>query len=430
MALSTQGYKGTRDFYPEDKRIQKYIFSKLREVVESFGYQEYDAPLLESLDIYAAKSGDEIVNEQLYSFQDKKGRKLAIRPEMTPSVSRMVAARRQELPYPLRWYSLPNLWRYERPQAGRLREHWQLNVDIFGVEGIEADYEIILVADSILKAFGAETEMYAIKINSRQLMSKLLDNQGIKGESQKLAMRYLDNYRKLENDKNRKEFLHKAAKNKDEPLKIHKAVGAIAGKDGSLQTAVKGGEDSKKLRELWQMLDDAGVKTVIDPFISRGLDYYTDIVFEVFDTDPENARAIAGGGRYDGLVGLFGVDPVPTVGFAIGDVTLQKFLELHGLLPELKPETDAGVILIGDVFKDADKMVTKLREAGARLAVDTSSRKLDAQLRSAVKSGVSFVIFIGEEEIAASNYKVRNLKNGEELALNAAQTAETLKSRR
>jgi histidyl-tRNA synthetase len=430
MALSTQGYKGTRDFYPEDKRVQKYIFGKLREVVESFGYQEYDAPLLESLEIYAAKSGDEIVNEQLYSFEDKKGRKLAIRPEMTPSVSRMVAARRQELPYPLRWYSLPNLWRYERPQAGRLREHWQLNVDIFGVEGTEAEYEIILLADAILKSFGADTDMYAIKINSRQLMSKLLEDQGIKGEPQKLAMKYLDNYLKLENDKNRKDFLHTNTKNKEESLKIHKAVEAIAGKEGSLQAALKDDKNSKKLRELWQMLDDAGVKAVIDPFISRGLDYYTDIVFEVFDNHKDNNRSMFGGGRYDGLVGLFGVDPVPTVGFGMGDVTLQRFLELHGLLPQLKPETEAVVILIGDVFKDAANMVTKLRSNGANVAVDTSGRKLDAQLRSAVKSGVPFVIFLGEQEISASNYKIRNLKTGEELVLGASQAAETLKSRR
>jgi histidyl-tRNA synthetase len=150
MSLSTQPYKGARDFYPEDKRAQKYMFSILRKVVESFGYQEYDAPILEPLDIYLAKSGEEIINEQLYSFEDKGERKVAIRPEMTPSVSRMVAGRRQELAYPLRLYSIPNLWRYERPQAGRLREHWQLNVDLFGISGIEADHEIIVIADTIL----------------------------------------------------------------------------------------------------------------------------------------------------------------------------------------------------------------------------------------------------------------------------------------
>jgi histidyl-tRNA synthetase len=430
MALSTQGYKGTRDFYPPDKRLQKFIFGKLREVVESFGYQEYDAPLLESLEIYAAKSGQEIVSEQLYSFEDKKGRQLAIRPEMTPSVSRMVAARRQELPYPLRWYSIPNLWRYERPQAGRLREHWQLNVDIFGVEGLAADFEIILIADTILKSFNATDDMYSIKINSRRLMAKLLEAEGIKGQQQPIAMRYLDNYKKLAGEKERNDFLKKATASAEQAGKIHEAIEAVAGKSGSLQAAVQNSQDSRALRELLSMLKDSGVNAVIDPFVSRGLDYYTDIVFEVFDNHKENNRSMFGGGRYDGLVSLFGVEPLPTVGFGMGDVTLQRFLDLHGLLPNLKPETDAVVILIGDVFKAASEMVAELRGLGARLAVDSSGRKLDVQLRSAVKSGVPFVIFLGSEEIAGSNFKLRNLKSGEEMVLATRQAADTLNSRR
>ncbi|MGH7241481.1 MAG: ATP phosphoribosyltransferase regulatory subunit, partial [Candidatus Saccharimonadales bacterium] len=174
MALSTQPYKGARDFYHEDKRLQKYMFSKLRTVAESFGYEEYDAPILEPLELYLAKTGEEIVNEQTYVFEDRGERKVVIRPEMTPTVSRMVAAKRQELAYPLRWYSIPNLWRYERPQKGRLREHWQLNVDIFGVAGIEAEYEIIQLADQIFKSFGARADMYTIKLNSRKLMDYLL----------------------------------------------------------------------------------------------------------------------------------------------------------------------------------------------------------------------------------------------------------------
>ena len=156
MALSTQPYKGARDFYPEDKRLQKYMFGVWRTVAERFGYEEYDAPILEPLDIYLAKSGDEIVNEQTYLFEDRGGRKVVIRPEMTPTVSRMVAAKRQELAYPLRWYSIPNLWRYERPQRGRLREHWQLNVDIFGVKDTSAELEIITLVDAVLQEFGAK----------------------------------------------------------------------------------------------------------------------------------------------------------------------------------------------------------------------------------------------------------------------------------
>jgi histidyl-tRNA synthetase len=349
---------------------------------------------------------------------------------MTPSVSRMVAARRQELPYPLRWYSIPNLWRYERPQAGRLREHWQLNVDIFGVEGLAADFEIILIADTILKSFNSTDDMYSIKINSRRLMAKLLEVEGIKGQQQPIAMRYLDNYKKLAGEKERNDFLKKATASAEQAGKIYGAIEAVAGKSGSLQAAVQNSQDSRALRELLSMLKDSGVNAVIDPFVSRGLDYYTDIVFEVFDNHKENNRSMFGGGRYDGLVGLFGVEPLPTVGFGMGDVTLQRFLDLHGLLPNLKPETDAVVILIGDVFKAASEMVAELRGLGARLAVDSSGRKLDVQLRSAVKSGVPFVIFLGSEEIAGSNFKLRNLKSGEEMVLATRQAADTLNSRR
>src|SRR4051812_20586936 len=166
MALSKQPYKGARDFYPPDKRLQKYMFGVWREVCEKFGYEEYDAPILEPLDIYLAKTGEEIVNEQTYTFKDRGGREVVIRPEMTPTVSRMVAAKRQELSYPLRWYSIPNLWRYERPQRGRLREHWQLNVDIFGVADYSAESEIITLVDTIFKSFGARHDMYEIRLNS------------------------------------------------------------------------------------------------------------------------------------------------------------------------------------------------------------------------------------------------------------------------
>src|SRR3990167_4836482 len=172
--LGTQPYKGTRDFYPADMWIQNYIFKVWRSVAERYGYEEYAAALLELTDLYRAKTGEEIVNEQSYTFTDRGGREVTIRPEMTPSVARMVAARQQELAYPLRWYSIANFWRYEQPQRGRLREHYQLNVDIFGVDSIEGDFEIIRTAENIMRAFGAEDSMFTIRINSRQLMSLLL----------------------------------------------------------------------------------------------------------------------------------------------------------------------------------------------------------------------------------------------------------------
>ena len=412
MSLNTQPYKGARDFYPEDKRLQKYMFGKLRQVVESFGYQEYDAPILESFEIYAAKSGEEIVNEQLYSFEDKGGRKVAIRPEMTPTVSRMVAGRRQELAYPLRWYSIPNLWRYERPQRGRLREHWQLNVDIFGVETIEADYEIINVADKVLKAFGATPAMYQIRINSRVATDKSLNDMGLNAKQKAAAMHLIDKVSKMEAG------AFKAA--------LQEAVGKEKAEQVStwLNSPLDPPADVKSLLS---MLSLAGVSNAVyDRSVMRGFDYYTDIVFEVYDTNPENNRSMFGGGRYDGLVGLFGVDPVPTVGFGMGDVTLQNFLDSHNLLPELKPETDAIVILIGDVFKDAQPVIRTLRDKGVNLAVDFSGRKMDMQLKHAVKSGTRYALFIGEEELSTGKYKLRDLAKGEEQQLSLEHVIETL----
>ena len=197
--LSTQPYKGARDFYPEDKRIQKYMFNVLRSVVEQYGYEEYDSPILESLDLYKAKSGEEIVNEQTYNFVDRGGRAVAIRPEMTPSVSRLVAGRRQESAYPLRWYSLPNLWRYERPQKGRLREHWQLNVDVFGIESEHAEVELIQIADSIFRNFGATPDQYAIKVNSRKFVNYLfIDYFKLNKEAANKVIKLVDRMHKLE----------------------------------------------------------------------------------------------------------------------------------------------------------------------------------------------------------------------------------------
>jgi histidyl-tRNA synthetase len=416
MSLSTQPYKGARDFYPEDKRIQKYMFSKLRQVVESFGYQEYDAPIIEPTDLYLSKSSDEIVSEQTYSFTDRGGRNVTLRPEMTPTVSRMVAGKRQELAYPLRWYSIPDLWRYERPQAGRLRQHYQLNVDLFGIAGIEADHEIIAIADAILKNFGAQEQDYQIRLNSRLHLEGVFDELDLSVDQRKTLLTLIDKRAKIDAGAFEKLFYEKL-----EEQKAKKLLGYLNDVH----------QLPPKIAELIDLLSASGIKNAIfDPSLARGFDYYTDIVFEVFDTHPENNRSMFGGGRYDGLVGLFGVDTVPTVGFGMGDVTLQRFLELHNLLPELAPETDAVVIIIGDQYTAAQKILNELRAEGARLAVDSSGRKIDAQIRSAVKSGVPFVLFIGEEEIKNATFKLRNLKRGEELHLPAKQVAETLTARR
>jgi histidyl-tRNA synthetase len=417
MSLSTQPYKGARDFYPEDKRVQKFMFNTMRRVVESFGYQEYDAPIVEPIELYLSKTSEEIVTEQTYNFLDRGERHVTLRPEMTPTVSRMVAAKRQELSYPLRWYSIPNLWRYERPQHGRLREHWQLNVDIFGVSGIEADHEIILVADSILKAFGAKRDMYEIRVNSRALTNwLLLEYLRLEYTQAAAVTRLIDRMHKMPE----KEF----ASHIDALLgQAQKEAGVLqhlisilnVKKIADLPLVTQQHPAVAELERLMKMLGDAGVKNaVFDITLMRGFDYYTNIVFEVFDTAPENNRSMFGGGRYDGLVELFGVDALPTVGFGMGDVTLQNFLQVHHLLPLIHPETDAVAILIKDVYAKAQPALKAMRAEGARIAVDATDRKLDAKIKAAAKAGIPFVIFIGEEELQSQRFKLKNLHNGQE----------------
>lgn len=424
MPLSTKPYKGARDFYPEDKRLQKYVFGVWRRVCESFGYEEYDAPILEPLEIYLAKTGQEIVTEQTYLFKDRGGRELVIRPEMTPTVSRMVAAKRQELGYPLRWYSIPNLWRYERPQRGRLREHWQLNVDIFGVQDIGAEYEVITLVDAMFKAFGADPGMYEIRLNSRRLVDDALSGYlGLSKEEVHDVSKLVDKMHKMERSK----FISAvdaALKSKSrEAGTAEKLLGLLDAKDfKSLPAELQGHPSVDELKRMLNMLSKAGIdNTRFDVTLMRGFDYYTDIVFEVFDKHPDNNRSMLGGGRYDGLVGLFGVAPVPTVGFGWGDVTLLNFLELHGLTPDLAPATQLYVVLAGDVAAAAQKTVAALRKGGLNVAVDLSGRKLGDQIKTADKKGVSYVLVIGEDELRAGEYTLKQLASGKERKLTVAE---------
>jgi histidyl-tRNA synthetase len=417
MSLSTQPYKGARDFYPEDKRVQKFMFNTIRRVVEGFGYQEYDAPIIEPIELYLSKTSEEIVAEQTYNFMDRGGRHVTLRPEMTPTVSRMVAAKRQELPYPLRWYSIPNLWRYERPQHGRLREHWQLNVDIFGVPGMEADHEIILVADSILKAFGSKTDMYEVRVSSRALINWLLLEYLRFEYSQAISLtRLIDRMHKMPE----KEFMgHVDAfltdSQKEAGILRHLMALLKVKKIAELPLVTQQHPAVAELERLIKLLNDNGVKNaVFDITLMRGFDYYTNVVFEVFDTNPDNNRSMFGGGRYDGLVGAFGVEPVPTVGFGMGDVTLQNFLKTHNLLPIIHPETDAVVILIGDIYGAVQPALKTMRREGVRISVDATGRKTEAKIKAAAKADIPFALFIGEEELTNQRFKLKNLKTGEE----------------
>ena len=431
--LSTQPYKGSRDFYPEDKRLQKYIFKKMRSVVEGFGYEEYDAPILEPVELYLSKTSEEIVNEQTYVFEDRGGRKVTIRPEMTPSVSRMVAGMRQELAYPLRWYSIPNLWRYERPQRGRLREHWQLNVDLFGIAGIEAEHEIIEIADAIMQSFKADRDDYLIKINSRQLINFIMQEYLQVSELQgSMLIKLIDRMNKMEPALFEAEIdaiftpSQRERELADQLLELLKVT-----KFEGLPLPLRTHSSVVELENLINRLNKSGIKNVeFDITLMRGFDYYTDIVFEIDDTHPDNNRSLFGGGRYDGLVAMFGVEPVPTIGFGVGDVSMKNFLETHDLIPKLKPETDAYVVLIGDVYDRAQKVIKEFREMDLNVAVDMTDRKPAAKIKTAVKKGIRYVIFIGDQEIEDELYVVKDLEIGDEEKHSPSRIVSIIKDRR
>jgi len=425
--LSSQPYKGTRDYYPEQKRVQNYIFNTWRTVVESFGYEEYGAPILEPLDIYAAKSGNELVNDQTYVFSDRGGRTVAIRPEMTPTISRMVAARRQELAYPARLYSIANFMRYERPQRGREREFWQLNVDLFGVDDITADIEVITIADAILKAFGAGQDDYVIRVNNRKFIYFMMAQYlGLDIVQAGLMTKLFDRRGKI----TEQDFEEQAT--------------LILGDDASEQIPkIKQIIDAKTIEELPEelqastSLDEikavfAGLKkqnvtnAIFDATLMRGLDYYTGTVFEAFDTHPDNNRSLFGGGRYDGLVGLFGAEPLSAVGMAPGNTMIENFLAVHDLLPEDRSLTDVYVVVIGEALDGAVGVATELRKAGIKTEVDITSRKLDKQMKTALKKLIPRILFIGESEVEKGEYTLKDLASGTEEKLTVQQIIDKL----
>lgn len=392
MALNTQAYKGARDFYPEDLRLRKYIFDVWREVAQKFGYEEYDAPALELIEIYKAKTGQEIVSEQTYSFTDRGGREVALRPEMTPTVSRLVAGKRQELAYPLRLFNIGARWRYERPQKGRYREFYQLDVDLFGLENLNAEAEMIQIADTILKKLGARPGDYGIRVNSRKLLNEKIASARPKAETNAIVS-LIDHYDKVP----REDFRKALAELVDEP--------------GDLVDFLVAGQPNDEVGKLIGNCQKLGIEVEFVPSLARGLDYYTDIVFEMFDRNPDNNRAMFGGGRYDGLVGLFGVEPIPTIGFAMGDAMIIEFLKGHNLAPKLGSETDLYVALTGET--DVDKLVNELRQS-LNIAVDYSGRKLDKQIKAADKKGIKWLLVIGANELASGELKLKNLQTGEE----------------
>ncbi len=397
--LSTDSYKGVRDFYPEEMQVQQYIFSHWSKTAESFGFERYDASILEPAELYKSKgaANEEIVNEQTYTFIDRGEREVTLRPEMTPTVARLVARRRRELPLPIRWYSIPNLFRYERPQRGRLREHWQLNCDMFGVDDYSADLEIITLARQVLLDFGATDDMFTIRVNNRAEMETLYQEIGISDEGIVNAITRLnDRKAKIRHD----EYLtslQEILKNEEQVAKVITLI-----------------EDTKADNLLTQGLKSLGVNNVIlDRSIARGFDYYTGMIFEIIDNDPNNNRSMMGGGRYDNLTSMFDGEPISGVGFGMGDVTMRDFLVSHKLL-QTENLVGAPTLIILPISTNENlpalSLAQEFRSRGLSVATDTTNRKLGKKISTASERGTTFAIVLGDEEVKSQVYTLRNLK--------------------
>jgi histidyl-tRNA synthetase len=329
--LPTQPYKGTRDFYPEDLIKRNYIFETWKKVLVSNGFVEYDCSVIENTEVYLAKSGDELGSKQLYSFIDKGDRKIALRPEMTPSLARIVSAKFGEMKFPLRWFSIPNCFRYEKPQKGRLREFFQLNVDIIGKEAGEVDLELLYVLGKIFQAFGAKKEMYKIMFNHRKVLDQWLDQNNLL-ENKDIIYATLDNWHKLTLAENEIKLSEKLNTNEI------KLIVELCSKQG--ETWNKYLEIAKSYPELKLILEVLptvlpDVSFDFSPTIIRGLAYYTGLVMEGFNKNPVSPRAMFGAGRYDDLLDLFG-KKAPAIGVGVGDVPWADFLTDWNLWPDFK----------------------------------------------------------------------------------------------
>lgn len=409
--LSTENYKGVRDFYPEDQFLQRYLFEHMERVCELFGYEEYGASILEPSELYKSKTSEEIVNEQTYSFIDRGGREVTLRPEMTPTLARMIAARSREIPLPVRWYTIANVFRYERPQRGRMREHWQLNADLIGAQGVEADAEIIAVAHGVMRSLGADERDFEIRVSDRRILESIYHSVGIAKEYAADVTRLLDRRAKIDDFEKRLTELiaHE-----------EKAVHLMEELERTTSTAY--------LEDLRVQLEYFGVRNMlVDTSITRGFDYYTGMIFEVFDTHEDNRRSLFGGGRYDNLLSLFGHEPIPAVGFGMGDVTARDFLETHNLLPQYAPATEIMIVILEEYAKaHALQLAQTLRREDITVAVNLSGKRVGDQIRQADRMCIPFVVPVGAKERDSGRYSVKNLATGAEITLPADRIAEHL----
>ena len=406
-----------RELTPARKRVEDYIIKRLRDAGFAYGFEEYETPVLEPLELFLAKSGNDLAVRQSYNFTDKGGRKLIMRPELTPSLARMVAAS-GELIYPVKWMSFPVCYRYERPQRGRVREFMQFNLDILGAPGLQAELEVFLVLRRIMNSLGAGPGQYVIRYSSRKLASCILQRCGMTEEEMDGAYAVIDKKDKIKPDE-WEELVRNTIKD-DRNADTIMRFASCSDPDAPWLMQAAGGSDAlDEIVRFSGMLKDAGISEArFDASVVRGLDYYTGIVFEVMDTGGENRRAICGGGRYDNLVGLFGGQKVTGVGFGLGLLTLELFLKTYDLVPDgISGKHPADIFLA--VYSNEERafavsLAEELRDIGVSVEIDISCKNLSKQLKIAGRKLIGYSTVIGPAEVASGRIKLKNMTSGTE----------------
>lgn len=410
--------KGTRDYYPENMAFRTWLHGAIRQVSESFGYQEYEAPFLERLELYAAKSGDELVREQAYVFEDRGGEQIVLRPELTPSLARMVAARGRNLQPPIRWWSFGPFWRYEKPQRGRSREFFQWNIDLLGVDSAQADAEIVAVLAAFFEKLNLNSDQVRIFINNRRLMESQLNRAGFPAAQYSQIFRYIDRKGKMGIQK----WQEHGQKLGFDPNEVNQIESILAMEEAWA--------DSEELSAFFVAADALNISKYLqyDPTVIRGLDYYTGTVFEARDIGASE-RAILGGGRYDNLVAEVGGQSLPGVGFAMGDVVLRLVLENYSLLPELQVNpSDILVIYFDENLRNETlSLAAKLRAAGMKAEWYPEPHRLNRQFKYADRQGIPFALILGPDEAKNGIVALKNLKSGEQDQINQGDLVEHLR---
>ncbi len=411
--LSKQPYKGTDDWYPKDMFLRNYLFEIWSRVAKKYGYEEYDTPLIEDAKLYRVKSGDELGTNQLYSFTDKGGREIALRPEMTPSLARMIASKRNELTMPLRWFNIGRYYRYEKPQKGRKREFFQLNIDLLGISSLTAEVEIIQYVIDVMKELKAPKDTFELKINNRYLLEYLFDDILQIDENLKPKLgRALDNYLKIPT----KDFPSYLKELSLSDVQISKVLEFLNWDIQDLEKISNSSRGAKELIELFTKLKELNVTNIkFSPYIVRGLAYYTGTVIELYDIGQKaSPRALFGGGRYDNLLEIFGESKIPAFGIGWGETTTLDYIKAYNLVPPYESNTKVFVCLMDQSLYTQTNMITSyLREMGINTLSQITPLKLSNQLKYASNRNIPWVVILGEDELSKDVIQLKNMSNRE-----------------